>query len=93
MSKKLIADQLAEQVGISKRDATRLLGDVIRIIRENLINGETVNLSGLGKFEVKKTHAYQIKNLKGEEITVPEQNRLRCYLSKTLRSEVKNSTI
>lgn len=91
MSKKLISDQLSEQVGINKRDAARLVGDVVRIIRETLISGETVSLSGLGKFEVKKTHAYKIKDLKGEEITVPEQNRLRCYLSKSLRTEIKNS--
>ncbi len=52
-NKKVLAERLAEETGMTKKDATATLDIVFGSITEALKNGEKVDISGFGKFEVK----------------------------------------
>jgi hypothetical protein len=47
LTKKNIADLLAEQVGISQTQALSITNDFFDVIRDSLAEGEDVKLSGL----------------------------------------------
>ena len=89
ITKKELAEKLSFQIGASTTDCARIIGHFLEVVKEEIKNGNEVVLHGLGKFEIKKTNEYKIKNFNGEEIIIPEQNRLRMKLSKALRDVVK----
>lgn len=53
LNKKALAEILAEETGMTKKDATAALDVVFTSITEALSNGGKVDISGFGKFEVK----------------------------------------
>lgn len=46
----ILADKLAEKLSTSKKDAKAILETVVQTIKESVLQGEEVNVSGLGKF-------------------------------------------
>lgn len=89
ISKKELAEILSFRIGASTTDCTRIIGHFLDVVKEEIKNGNEVFLHGIGKLEIKKTNEYKIKNFDGDEIIIPEQNRLRMKLSKSLRDCVK----
>ena len=53
MNKKALIDAVAEKLDITKKDATVAVETVFDTIVESLVNGNKVDISGFGKFEVK----------------------------------------
>ncbi|AYQ56498.1 Integration host factor alpha subunit [Bathymodiolus thermophilus thioautotrophic gill symbiont] len=64
LTKKNIADLLAEQVGISQTQALSLTNDFFDTIRDSLAKGEDVKLSGFGNFVIKEKVARPGRNPK-----------------------------
>ncbi|CAC9603805.1 Integration host factor alpha subunit [uncultured Gammaproteobacteria bacterium] len=71
LTKKNIADLLAEQVGISQTQALSTTNDFFDVIRDSLAKGEDVKLSGFGNFVIKEKAARPGRNPKtGKPVTI-----------------------
>ncbi|OIO20111.1 MAG: DNA-binding protein [Candidatus Magasanikbacteria bacterium CG_4_10_14_0_8_um_filter_32_14] len=53
MNKALLAQKIAEQVGISKKEAENILASFVEIVIKTLQSGDEVTISGFGAFSAK----------------------------------------
>lgn len=89
LTKKLLADNLAEKVG-SKKAATELVNEIFDEIANTLQKGGTVEISGFGKFEAKQRAARTgINPITKESIQIPAKKVPTFKASKTLKDLVK----
>lgn len=51
-----IAEKIYEEVGISRKDAGDILDSMVGEIRDELVKGDDVKLSGFGTFLLRKKH-------------------------------------
>ena len=72
MTKTELCAAVAEQAGLSKKDAEKAVSSVLDVIVDALEKGEKVQLVGFGSFEVKKRAARVGRNPKTKEsIEIP----------------------
>jgi DNA-binding protein HU-beta len=72
MNKSELIAKVAEETGLSKKDATKSVDAVLDAIAGALKNGEKVQLVGFGNFEVRERSARKGRNPQtGEEIEIP----------------------
>ena len=72
MNKNELVAKVADQSGLSKKDAEKALAAVIDTITAALVAGDKVQLVGFGAFEVKERNARVGRNPKTkEEIQIP----------------------
>ena len=89
-NKKVLAERLAEETGMTKKDATATLDIVFGSITEALKNGEKVDISGFGKFEVAARPAREGINPKTlEKIHVAASKAPKFKAAKALKDSVK----
>lgn len=62
MNKAQLVQRVAEQTGITKREAGRVVDAVFESIRSSLKAGRKVSLVGFGSFEVRQRRARQGRN-------------------------------
>ena len=71
MTKTELSAAVAEQAGLSKKDAEKAVSSVLDVIVEALEKGEKVQLVGFGTFEVRERAARTGKNPRtGETIEI-----------------------
>ena len=86
MNKTQLIDAIVEKTGIKKKDADVAVSAMVEAITEALINGEKVQISGLGSFEVKTRAERPGRNPKTQEsITIPASKYPAFSASKTLK--------
>ena len=68
MNKKELIDSLAQEKGISRRDAKNLLNLVFQNMAGALAKGDRVEFRGFGAFTVKKYKVYKGRNPKTNEV-------------------------
>lgn len=68
-----ISRKIAEEKGIPNKQVRRILGRAFDIIAEETMSGETVFISGFGKFIPQLKSRRVAHNLEHELIEVPEQ--------------------
>ena len=89
MNKTELVAAAAEKTDITKKDAECLLSAAFETISEKLIQGEKVQLSGFGTFEVKEREARVGRNPRTkEEIRIPATRQIAFKASKTLKQKV-----
>jgi nucleoid DNA-binding protein len=72
-----LADRLAEQTGMSKRDAQQFLSAVVETIQEGVNNDKIVKIKGLGTFKVIDVEARESVNVNtGERVTIDSHQKL-----------------
>ena len=72
MTKSDIVRSLAEQVGLTRREASQALGVVLDGVVEAISEGEKVELRGFGSFRTRKRQARQGRNPRtGARVQVP----------------------
>lgn len=82
-------DRLAEKLGLSKTQAEKTLGVVLDLIKELLVEGYKINLTGFGLFGVSKRSARQGINPKtGEKMSIPATKSVSFKPSKPLKESV-----
>lgn len=54
MNNKEFISELSEKTGMGTRDVTSLVNGVVSLITDELVEENTVSISGFGNFEVKK---------------------------------------
>ena len=84
-----LADRLAEQMGMSKRDAQQFLTAVVETIQEGVNNDKLVKIKGLGTFKVIDVDARESVNVNtGERVTIESHQKLTFTPDSTMKELV-----
>ena len=84
-----LAEALHTQVGVSKKEASFLVEDVLDLLSESLESGEKVKLSGFGTFEVRDKHARPGRNPRtNEQLTISGRRVVSFRPSQVLRDSM-----
>lgn len=82
-----IIDKVYEKIGFSKKEASDLVEMVFESLRNTLIKGEKVKISGFGKFEVKQKKERVGRNPQtGDRITITARRVLNFSPSQVLKA-------
>lgn len=86
LTKADIVEGIHNQVGFSKKDASEIVEKVFEAVKKSLERGESVKLSGFGKFEVRQKRERRGRNPQtGEEIKITARKVLSFSPSQLLR--------
>ena len=89
MNKTELIAAVAEKVGMTKKDAERVVSATIETIEASLVKGEKVSISGFGIFEVKAREARVGRNPRTKETIQIPATRLPAFkASKALKDVV-----
>ena len=89
MNKTELVAAVAEKIGMTKKDAERVINATVDTITETLVKGEKVSLSGFGIFEVKAREARVGRNPRTKEtIQIPATKLPAFKASKTLKDAI-----
>ena len=94
MNKSELINSLSEETTFSKKDVSRVLDSLTRIIERTLKRGEKVSITGFGSFWLSKRPARKgINPSTKERINLPEVNVPRFKAGKNLREVVRSVKI
>ena len=89
MNKTELIAAVAAKTGLTKKDAEKVLNATIDTITESLVQGDKVNVSGFGIFEVKAREARVGRNPRTKEAIQIPATRLPVFkASKALKDSV-----
>ena len=89
MNKNELVAKVADQSGLSKKDAEKALAAVIDTITAALVAGDKVQLVGFGTFETKQREARTGRNPRsGETHEIPPASPPACTAGKALKDAV-----
>ncbi|MBE6633532.1 MAG: HU family DNA-binding protein [Ruminococcaceae bacterium] len=92
MTKSDLIERVAEETGMSRKSVGAVCNALFNQMSERLMNGETVQISGFGKFTVKTRPAHVGKNPQnGEEIRVSESRGIVFSVGKTLKEKMNET--
>jgi DNA-binding protein HU-beta len=90
LNKKTLTEVIADKHDLTKKEASEIVDLVFDTITESLKNGDRVDITGFGKFEVKTRAARKgINPQTKEEIDIPESKVPGFKASKGLKEQVK----
>ncbi len=90
MNKKELICAVSQKTGMPKKDVDTILADVLDTVVDCLRNGEKVQLSGFGTFEMKKRAAKKARNPRtGDTVDIPETSRPAFAPGKDMKGLVK----
>ena len=86
MNKAELVAAMADQAGLSKKDAEAALKAFTDVVAEELRKGEKIQLVGFGTFEVSERAARTGRNPQtGEEMTIPASKAPKFKAGKALK--------
>lgn len=89
LTKAELAELLFEQVGLNKREAKEMVETFFDEIRQSLVRGEAVKLSGFGNFQLRDKPQRPGRNPKtGEEIPITARRVVTFHPSQKLKEMV-----
>jgi DNA-binding protein HU-beta len=89
ISTKLLADTLAQQHQLTKKQGQQMLADLAGLITKHLKKGERVRISGLGILQVRKRAARMGRNpMTGEAIKIKASKKVAFRAAKDLKMAV-----
>ena len=90
MNKKVLAEVIAEKFDLTKVKSNEIVDTVFESMVDALADGQKVEISGFGKFEVKTRAARTGINLQTKETKeIPASNTPGFKASKNLKDRVK----
>jgi integration host factor subunit alpha len=91
LTKAELSDLLFEVVGLNKREAKEIVDIFFEEIRESLVAGNSVKLSGFGNFQLRDKPQRPGRNPKtGEEIPIAARRVVTFHASQKLKSFVQD---
>ena len=85
-----LVDLIVAEKGCSKKDAKESVALVLDEMTKNLKKGNIIDLSGFGKFQVKKRAARMgVNPATGEKIKIKASKKLAFRAAKALKEAVK----
>ncbi len=92
LTKAQIAQKIADDCGFMKGEAIEILENLLEIMRNRLIAGESVMISGFGKWQVKSKHARRGRNPQtGEEMVLEARKVVTWSYSPHFKKAVNGS--
>ncbi len=94
LTKAEIVESVHRKIGFSKKDSNEIVEKIFEILKRTLEKGESVKLSGFGKFEVRSKRSRRGRNPQtGQEMEITARRVLSFRPSQILRSVLldKNS--
>lgn len=92
MNKSDLINALSEETAFSKADVARLLDTLVRVVERTLANGEKVQWSGFGTFNISRRPARMgINPSTKERMALPETVVPKFKPAKNLRDQVKGA--
>ena len=89
INKKGLVDIVSDKTNITKKDAAEIIEALFASVKEALVNGNTVDVAGFGKFSVKETAPRQgVNPATGATIEIAAGKRVTFKTSKTLKDLV-----
>jgi len=89
MNKKEMVSKVADEMGITKKEAALCVETVVGVVADSLNSGEKVSLVGFGSFEVVKRNERKCRNMQtGDEMIVPAKMAPRFRPAKGLKQSV-----
>lgn len=89
LTKADLIESVYERIGLSKRESSELVEDIFNTIKETLLTGEKVKISGFGNFTVREKNSRRGRNPQtGEEMTITARRVLTFRPSQILRANV-----
>jgi len=80
---------VADDAGLTKADAARVIGSVFETIASNLSRNDEVRVTGFGTFVVSKRAAREGRNPRtGEKIRIPASNQAKFKAGKALKDAI-----
>ena len=90
LTKKILADEIAEQQGLTKKAAAEIVNYVFDEASKTLKKGGVVNINGFGKFSITKRSARKGRNPQTGEVVKIKAKKVPVFkASKTLKDLVK----
>ncbi len=90
LTKAGLANHLADEIGLNKREATNIIEQIIGKISNALANGVMVKISGFGKFKLRDKDSRPGRNPKtGEEVRVEARRVVTFKSSQKLKELVE----
>jgi integration host factor subunit alpha len=93
LTKDLIAKAIAENVGLQRNQSVQLVEILIDLVKESLISGEVVLISGFGKFSVREKKERKGRNpATGDSMTLRPRKVITFHCSGKLRQKLNPKT-
>ncbi len=90
MTKSELIDHVANETGLSKKDAGAAVNSVFDGIRDTLADGGSVTVTGFGTFDVRERSARQgVNPATGEKMQIKASKAPGFKAGKTLKDAVK----
>ena len=89
ISKTEIIEEVAKNSGVAKKDTQKIVQTLLEAISDHLHEGDSVQFTGFGSFEVKERAAREGRNPKtGETIHIPASKAPAFKAGKDLKAAV-----
>lgn len=89
MNNNELADAIAEDAGVTKADARKIVDAVFTAIGNAAAKGEEISLSGFGKFKVKDSPEREGRNpATGEAMTIKASKKLAFTPAKGIKDKL-----
>lgn len=89
MTKPDIVEKVSEKVGLSKKESSEMVEELLELIKVTLETGEKIKVAGFGIFEVKQKNDRKGRNPQtGEAITITSRRVLTFKPSVVLKSAI-----
>ena len=89
MTKAQLVAKLSEGTGMSRKQIDEVLGAMIDTVVKTVKKGESVKVSGLGIFRLRKTKARMGRNPQtGEPINIPARKKVGFLVAKSFKDTV-----
>lgn len=89
MNKSELVASVAEQAGLTKKDAEKAVNAIFASVQDTLVKGEKVQVIGFGTFEVRARAARKGRNPQtGDTIEIPESKNPVFKAGKALKDAV-----
>ena len=94
MTKADIVEKVYEKIGFSKKEASELVEMVFGTLKDKLVVGEKVKISGFGKFEVREKKSRIGRNPQtGDRITISARRVLNFSPSQVLKAMLNGQDV
>ncbi len=90
MNKRELVEEVADQTGITKKQAGNVINAITDIVRGTLSKGERITLVDFGTFHVRQRKAREGRNPQtGEKLEIPAKKVPKFRAGKNLREVVR----
>lgn len=89
LTKNGVIDEIILDTGLSRKEASEAIETFIEVVKDQLGKGESVSISGFGKWKVRDKNARRGRNPQtGDEITITPRRVVTFSLSNVLRARL-----